>query len=287
MSRAKVMIIVSTVVLCPTNIWAQLASTTTPSTPADLQINVTNEGPSDFTLTPLWFAFQNGNFDLFNPGGAPSAGLELLAEDGVVDSPDPNVTTITTEFDAASQPGNRQGVVLAPGGFAGAPVIEPGETGTAYITPINPANYQYFSFASMVIPSNDTFLGNANPIEYQVFTPDGNINDPSGVFTIQLFGSDLSDAGTEANDALGAAFSTNGGVATDTNDGVGSAGDLSEFLNTTTLSGLTITDLISSNELVATITITQLPEPSTSVLGILSVVVLGMSWRVRLRQRRS
>jgi len=282
MLRAKVYFFAAIAFAYPAGAWAQLASTTTPSTPTDLQVTVTNEGNSDFTLTPLWFAFQNGGFDLFDTGVAPSAGLELLAEDGVVDSSDPNVDTVTSEFDAAAQPGNRQGIVLAPGGFGGAPVIEPGESGAGYITPINPANYQFFTFASMVIPSNDTFIGNESPTQYQVFTPGGQINDPSGVFTIQIFGSDVLDAGTELNNALGAAFSTNGGSPTDTNDGVGAAGDLSEFLNSTTPSGLTITDFIAPGELLATITISQLPEPSTFGISLLAAGCFGL-----MRKRRN
>ena len=242
------------------------ASTPTPSTATDIQVTVTNEGNNDFTLTPLWFAFQNGGFDLFNSGAAPSAGLEAVAEDG-------DVSVLVGEFTAAGQPGDRQGAVFAPGGFGGAPVIEPGETGTSFITPINPANYQFFSFASMIIPSNDTFIGNENPTQYQVFDPNGNINDPSGTFTIQIFGSDVLDAGTELNNGLGSPFSDLGGTgtATDTSDGIGPAGDLSEFLGANTPSGITIADLIAPSDLLATITISQIPEPSTMALLALAI----------------
>lgn len=247
--------------------WAQ-ASTAMPSTPGDYRVSFTNEGTSDLSLTPLWFAFQDGTFDLFDPAASPTAGLELLAEDG-----DPAV--LIGEFDAAAQPGNRQGVVFAPGGFPGAPVVEPGETGVAYITATSPASYQYFSFASMVIPSNDTFIGNANPMQYQVFDASGNINDPSGVFTIQVFASNFWDSGTELNNGQGAAFSTIGGSPTNTSDGIGPAGDLMEFLGTSTPSGVTINDLPGSAELVATITISQVPEPA-SWLALMFAAPLGI-----------
>ena len=259
---------------------AQMAgnSTPAPSSAMDIQVTITNEGNSDFTLTPLWFGFQDGTFDLFDPNAAPSPGLELIAEDG-------DFSTLINEFTAAAQPGNRQGVTFAPGGFGGAPVIEPGESGTSFITPINPANYQYFSFASMVIPSNDTFIGNASPTQYQVFTPSGDINDPSGTFTIQIFGSDLWDAGTELNNGLGSPFSTLGstGSATDTNDGIGPAGDLSEFLNDVTPSGITVTDFIAPGELLATITISQVPEPSTVALSLLALGSVVVPRRRTLR----
>lgn len=253
--------------------WSQ-ASTPVPSTASDIEITITNEGNSDFTLTPLWFAFQNGGFDAFEVGSAASPAIEAIAEDGIVGG-------LIADFDASGQPGNRQGVVTAPGGFAGAPVIEPGETATAYITPINPANYQYFSFASMVIPSNDTFFGNDDPMQYQVFNSAGEINDPSGTFTIQIFAEDLLDSGTEVNNAMGAAFSTAGGTGTTEGGVIGAAGDLSELLGTSTPSGITIGDLITQGELVATITVSQIPEPSTVALSLLGALGVGFVARRR------
>lgn len=260
--------------VCGSSVGLAQSSTATPSTANDIQVTITNEGNSDFTLTPLWFAFQNGGFDAFDVGSAASPAIEAIAEDGIVGG-------LIADFDASGQPGNRQGVVTAPGGFAGAPVIEPGETGTAYITPINPANYQYFSFASMVIPSNDTFLGNDDPMQYQVFNSAGEINDPSGTFTIQIFAEDLLDSGTEVNNAMGAAFSTAGGTGTTEGGVIGAAGDLSEMLGTSTPSGITISDLITQGELVATITVSQIPEPSTAALSLLGALGVGLVARRR------
>ncbi len=242
---------------------AQIVSTDTPSTSADFKVTVANEGNSSFSLTPLWFAFHDGSFDTFNAGTAASASLEMLAEDGIFDG-------LVADFDAEGQTGVGQGAVFAPGGFAGAPVIEPAETGTAFMAPVDPGSSRYFSFASMVIPSNDTFIGNDDPLAYEVFDGSGNINSPDGVFTIHVFGSQPWDSGTEENLGTGAAFSTIGGAATDTIGGVvGGAGDLSEFLNTGTLAGTTITDLIGDGELLATITIRQIPEPPSLVLALI------------------
>ncbi|MEN1680821.1 MAG: spondin domain-containing protein [Planctomycetota bacterium] len=249
------------------------ASTPTASTPTDLKVTITNEGNADFTLTPLWFAFQNGGFDSFDAGSLASPAIEAIAEDGIVDG-------LIMDFDASGQPGNRQGVVTAPGGFPGAPVIENGETGTAFITPINPAAYQYFSFASMVIPTNDNFIGNDDPLAYQVFDAAGNINDPSGTFTITVLASDIWDAGTELNNGLGAPFSTAGGTATDTTDPIAlEANNLADFVGITTPSGVTITNLYDPSDVVATITISQIPEPAT--LSLLALAPLGMVTRRR------
>ncbi len=235
----------------------------------DIQVSITNEGNSDFFLTPLWFGFHNGTFDVFDAGSAASASLEALAEDGIVSG-------LQADFTAAPGiPGDFQGVAANPAGFGGAPVIDPGETATAFLTPANPSAYPYFSFASMIIPSNDAFIANDNPLEHLVFTNLNEINDPSGVYTIQIFGSNIYDAGTEVNDTLGAAFSTVGGSGTDQNGVVTLNPDLSNFLGTNTPAGTTINDLQSPGELLATIEISVIPEPaSASLLSLAGAALL-------------
>ena len=54
----------------------------------------------------------------------------------------------------------------------------------------------------MIIPSNDGFFGNENPLEFEVFDENGNFNGP---IEFVLTGADLWDAGTEVNNASGAA----------------------------------------------------------------------------------
>jgi len=49
----------------------------------DLRITVRNTSENGGTfLTPTYFGFHDGSFDLFEVGEAASAGLEILAEDG-------------------------------------------------------------------------------------------------------------------------------------------------------------------------------------------------------------
>ena len=51
-----------------------------------VQITVENhQGDSGFFFTSVWAGLHDGDFDLFDSGEAPSAGLEALAEDGIRD----------------------------------------------------------------------------------------------------------------------------------------------------------------------------------------------------------
>jgi len=49
-------------------------------------VTVENLAPSNGTfITPVWFGFHDGSFDLFNVSEAASPELERLAEDGQID----------------------------------------------------------------------------------------------------------------------------------------------------------------------------------------------------------
>lgn len=234
-----------------------------------VKVTVTNHGNSSFSLTPLWFGFHGGGFDLFNPGSGASSSLEALAEEGVVSG-------LLADFSATS-PGGVQGVVLAPGGFPGAPIIEPGESATVDVD-VDAMVNRFFSFASMIIPSNDTFIGTPSPVE--VFDTSGNLL--GGSRTINIFGRQLWDSGTEVNNTMGAAFSTIPGTATDENGVVHllQPPGLDNFLNSETPAGR-IVNLIGPDQLVASITISGVPEPSTiiSFSGLVGMLL----WRRRRR----
>ena len=151
----------------------------------DIQISIENLAPSDgFFLTPLWAGLHGSDFDLFDVGSAVTPGLEALAEDGMI-------APLSGEF---AQGGRLEFTPLGnPAGFGGAPVLDPGEMASSTLSPINPVAYQFLSFASMLIPSNDAFIGTDEAI--RVFNPDGSF---VGTQVIEIFGSDIYDAGTEA-----------------------------------------------------------------------------------------
>ena len=163
-----------------------------------LVVTVENLLPEGGTfLTPVWFGFHDGQtFDLFTEGEAASQGLERLAEDGTVQP-------ISAEFVAQTiANGGVDSTVFGPGGVPGP--VDPGETAEAIIDVSDPAAAQFFTWGTMIIPSNDAFLATTDdPLGEQIF-------DSTGVFlgpmSFLRTGDDVLDAGTEANTELGAAF---------------------------------------------------------------------------------
>jgi hypothetical protein len=147
-------------------------------------------------FSPVWVGFHDGSFDLFDVGSVASEAIERIAEDG-------DVSALRAAFAAATGPaGGLDGVITSPAGFPGLPVFDPGETSTATFT-LTAAQHRYLSFASMVVPSNDAFIGNHDPRAIELFDAAGTFK---GKQIITVPGSMVWDAGTELNTELDAAF---------------------------------------------------------------------------------
>lgn len=150
-----------------------------------LTVSLTNLAPAGGTrLTPLWFGVHNGQFDIYDLGTAATAGLESLAEDG-------STALLGEEFDDSAQ-GQLDGQIgLAP--------IAPGATVRSNFTiDGSQENATYFSYASMVLPSNDFFVANGDPREHRIFDDLGNFIGAE----FYILGNEVLDAGTEVNDEL-------------------------------------------------------------------------------------
>jgi hypothetical protein len=160
-------------------------------------------------LTPVWLGFHDGTFDSYDTGSPASLGIERIAEDG-------NAAELRTIFSNATATGI-DGVVLNPEGFAGAPVYEPGSVSTE-IFDLDASTQNFLSYATMIIPSNDAFVANANPQAHQLFDEAGEFIGP---FTFIVYGTQVRDAGTESNTETDAAFinqsAGNTGVTTNEN----------------------------------------------------------------------
>ena len=232
----------TTVATAPATIGAQEAG----SDGEAVQFTFENLQPADgFFFTEAWVGLHNGDFDLFNPGERATPGLEALAEGG-------NTELLGSEFAA---PGRLQATV----GNGDVQFISPGEVIQGSIDVINPENYRYASFASMLIPTNDAFFGNEDPTAYELFDENG---DFTGPVTIEITAADLYDSGTEVNDAQGAAgFSlgfdgVNGGESTDDPTGlVAPHPGFDNLLGLQTAAGTTVTSALAGDEVVARITI--------------------------------
>ena len=158
-----------------------------PSNMTSVTVTIENLAPMGGTfLTPVWVGFHDGGFDLYDNGAAVSAELERLAEDG-------NTGPLSAAFDAAGN-GIVQATLLSDFGI---PPLAPGETATMtfMLDGHNSAN-RFFSYASMVIPSNDAFVGNGNPRAHKIFNRGGHFHSADFI----VYGSAVRDAGSELND---------------------------------------------------------------------------------------
>ncbi len=154
-----------------------------------VNVKIENLAPDEGThLTPFWIGFHDGTFDVFTAGESASGALESLAEDG-------NNGPLTDDFDEAGGVSS-QATITGPGD---PPVFFPGDTRSmSFVLDRNSQDSRYISFASMIIPSNDAFIGNSDPKAYAIFDEEGNFVP----MRITIWGTQVWDAGTEVNDEV-------------------------------------------------------------------------------------
>jgi len=232
-----------------------------------LRVTVENLAPTNsVAMAPLRLGFHDGTFDVFNEGQAATAPIISIAEGG-------SGADWFPAF-AAQQPGGDSGSVFPnPAG----PLL-PGQTGFVDITVDSSIN-RFFTFAAMVVPSNDYFIGNDSGTQYRVFDDQGNFL-PT---VIEQRGRDIWDAGSEVDGAFGAAFlqgSNNDDRIPD--DGVVEFDfqDLSIFNGLTTAAGYTFDSQLTADGVFYRITISEIPAPGTAG-------ALAMGGLLALRRRRT
>ena len=77
--------------------------------------------------------------------------------------------------------------------------IGPGvSTSMVFTVDANSSQSSYFSYVSMVIPSNDAYVANGNPSAHRLFNEQGEFQP----LEFDILGAEVNDAGTEVNDEL-------------------------------------------------------------------------------------
>ncbi|RJP74806.1 MAG: T9SS C-terminal target domain-containing protein [Candidatus Zixiibacteriota bacterium] len=161
---------------------------TTASQAEQVTVFIENLSPSrGVWLTPLWVGFHDGTFDTHDLEFPATEAVERLAEDG-------DTGPISTLFEAA--PGTREQATIV--SETGIPPFSPGET-ASYTFDLDPTSCPsiYLSFLSMVVPSNDAFIGNENAQAHLVYQ-----NGEFHPLHIIVTGEFVKDAGTEDNDEV-------------------------------------------------------------------------------------
>ncbi len=152
-----------------------------------VRVTAENLAPVQGTFqTPIWVGFHDGTFDTYDRGAAlgalvPNNAVERLVEDGATGP-------LSTEF-LASGRGTVDGTIPGPNG----PIAPADVASKSFLLNPSAATSSYFSYASMVLPSNDAFVANGNPMAHRVFQ--------NGAFQpVTFFSASVLDGGTEVND---------------------------------------------------------------------------------------
>ena len=231
----------------------------------DVTVTVQNLAPANgIAFAPLHLGFHGGSFDAFNLGGVATAPIISVAEGGAGGA-------WQAAF-AAADPTATRGTV---GGL-----LLPGASSSLTLrvdTALNPL----FTFAGMVVPSNDFFIGNDNPGQYRLFDAAGALTTPS----ITITAGEIWDAGSEAFDPAAAAFVGNNDLRTPQNSVVAfNFAELAAFNGLTTGAGYTVSNSLRASSEVYRISFAVTPVPEPGSLAMLTAGLLGMGFMVRRRR---
>lgn len=234
----------------------------------DVTVTIENlAGPGSVSFAPLRFGFNRGVFDAFNEGGVATAPIISVAEGG-------SGTDWFPAFAAAEPTAVLGSVPMA---------LTPGQTRTSATFRVDTAVNRYFTFGSMVVPSNDHFIGNDDPLEYRIFNVAGDLL----ISTIEQRASEIWNAGSEATDPLNAAFLQIGNNDLRTPEGGVvrfEFGELSAFNGLTTAAGYVFNNDLAADDLIYRITFNATAVPAPAGLALLGLGTLALRTVVRRRR---
>jgi PEP-CTERM motif len=233
--------------------------------PAEVTVTIENLSPTNsISFAPLRIGFNNGSFDAFDLGGVATMPIISVAEGG-------SGAAWFPAF-AAADPGATLGTV---GGL-----LTPGATSSARFM-VDAAINRYFTFASMAVPSNDFFIGNDDPMEYQLFDAMGRLR----ISSIDVRASEIWDAGSELFDPAAAAFVGNNDLRTAQNSVVAfNFTEFAGFNGLTTGAGYVFESGLSADSDVYRISfqVAAVPEPESYAMMLAGLAAVG--WTVRRRR---
>ena len=233
--------------------------------PQLVTVTVTNLAPANsVSFAPLRLGFNAGIFDAFNIGQASGQPIISVAEGG-------SGVDWLPAF-AAAEPNATLGSV---GGL-----LLPGATLSATFT-VDPTVNRYFTFGAMVVPSNDLFIGNDDPLEYRIFNPAGNLLIPS----IIVKANEIWDGGSEVFDPAAAAFVGNNDLRTPQNSVVAfNFAETYGFNGLTTGAGYVFNSQLTANSSVYRIDFTTAPVPEPGTYALMSAGLFSVMWLARRRR---
>jgi hypothetical protein len=161
------------------------------------------------------------------------------------------------------------------GGF-GPGIFVPASEGSVVLS-LDPVNHRYFSFLSMMVPSNDAFIGNDSPTSIELFNAGGSF--VASDFT--LVGSNIWDAGTEVNGLTGALYVVGqDGMLSPAENGMVHAADLDTifdfYVGQNTPPGTVFNSVPSASTPIAAFSFSIVPEPATWLLATMLVAAVGV-----------
>lgn len=249
---------------------AMLVASATSAATVQVRVMVENLAPTNsVAFAPLRIGFNNGTYDSFNVNTTATAPIISIAEGGGGGDWFP-------AFMAAQPSATLGTVVPSPAG----PLV-PGATASAVFTVDSMVN-QFFTFGSMVVPSNDYFIGNDSPTEFRLLDSAGNLQ----INTITQFGRDIWETGSEADSVAGSAFLVNGVNAfrIPEVDGVVERdfAGLSFFNGETTGAGYVFNSQLTAELPVYRISFSTVPVPEPATVALVAIGAVAM---IGLRRR--
>ncbi|OGB04425.1 MAG: glycosyl transferase family 1 [Burkholderiales bacterium RIFCSPHIGHO2_12_FULL_69_20] len=233
---------------------------------ADLNVTVTiqNLAPTNsVAFAPTHLGFHSGSFDAFNLGQAAGDGIVSVAEAAAG-------VAWQADFAAADPTASR-------GTIDGALLVGQSKTATFRVdSTLNP----YFTFAAMVIPSNDFFIGNDSPTRFRLFDNAGNL----ALTSITQTARQVWDAGSEVFDPAAAAFVGDIGQRTPQGSVVAfNFAELAALNGLTTGAGYTFNSQLAADTEIYRVSFSAapVPEPESYALMVAGLGALGLLMRRR------